>query len=78
MTANVSRDGPIESLENSPKTLQIFSNVPISKPVNALDEFDDFRLETSERVLRHDGSAVPLTPKASDTSRWSLLHVRNG
>jgi len=39
----------------------------MSKQVKALYEFGDFRLETSERVLRHKGKPVPLTPKAFET-----------
>ncbi|HEY6118346.1 MAG TPA: winged helix-turn-helix domain-containing protein [Pyrinomonadaceae bacterium] len=48
----------------------------MSKPVNALYEFDGFRLETSERELRHNGSAVPLTPKAFEI--LLLLVERSG
>ena len=39
----------------------------MTKQISALYEFGDFRLETSERLLRHRGNPVPLTPKAFET-----------
>lgn len=39
----------------------------MSNPVNVLYEFGEFRLEPAERLLRHKGTAVPLTPKAFET-----------
>lgn len=48
----------------------------MSKQMNALYEFGDFRLETSERLLRHKGNPIPLTPKAFETLQ--LLVERSG
>src|SRR6266700_1016436 len=39
----------------------------MTKQPKALFEFGEFRLETSERLLRHNGNPVPLTPKAFET-----------
>src|SRR6266852_1864283 len=39
----------------------------MSKQLNHLYEFGEFRLDAAERLLLHEGKSVPLTPKAFDT-----------
>lgn len=47
----------------------------MSKQINQIYEFGDFRLETAERLLLHREKQVPLTPKAFETL---LALVRSG
>ena len=37
-------------------------------------EFDDFRLDAVERILRRGGAAVPLTPRVFDTLLYFVRH----
>ncbi|HEX9423825.1 MAG TPA: tetratricopeptide repeat protein [Pyrinomonadaceae bacterium] len=43
-------------------------------PEPQIYEFDDFRLDTAERVLLRCGEAVPLTPRVFDTLLYLLRH----
>src|SRR5262245_36466959 len=46
----------------------------MSKEINQIYEFGDFRLETAERRLLHQGKAVSITPKAFDTLLALVRH----
>src|SRR5688572_21292075 len=47
----------------------------MSAPPASVYQFGDFRLDVEERVLlRHDGTAVPLTPRVFDTLRYLVEH----
>jgi len=47
----------------------------MSKEVNHIYEFGEFRVETAERLLLRNGTPIPLTPKAFDTL---LVLVKSG
>jgi DNA-binding winged helix-turn-helix (wHTH) protein len=55
-----------KSLEISPKVLQ--NALPaMSRSINHIYEFGDFRLETAERLLLRGRTPIALTPKAFST-----------